>query len=87
MTGPVVAVAPGARTLENTEALVEGFRRRTGGRLMSLMTSDDYPAYETAILHAYGAALDNPELIVACVVGDGEAETGPLAASWSSTRW
>src|SRR6184192_4441301 len=35
-----------------------------------------------ALAHAYGAALDNPDLIVACVVGDGEAETGPLAASW-----
>jgi hypothetical protein len=35
---------PGARTLENTEGLVQVFRRRTGGRLMSLMTSDDYPA-------------------------------------------
>ena len=35
-----------------------------------------------SLVHAYGAALDNPDLIVACVVGDGEAETGPLAASW-----
>jgi xylulose-5-phosphate/fructose-6-phosphate phosphoketolase len=35
-----------------------------------------------SLAHAYGAAFDNPELIVACVVGDGEAETGPLAASW-----
>jgi xylulose-5-phosphate/fructose-6-phosphate phosphoketolase len=35
-----------------------------------------------ALSHAFGAALDNPDLIVACVVGDGEAETGPLAASW-----
>jgi phosphoketolase len=35
-----------------------------------------------ALAHAYGAAFDNPDLIVACVVGDGEAETGPLAASW-----
>lgn len=35
-----------------------------------------------SLAHAYGAALDNPELIVACIVGDGEAETGPLAASW-----
>jgi xylulose-5-phosphate/fructose-6-phosphate phosphoketolase len=35
-----------------------------------------------ALAHAYGAAFDSPELIVACVVGDGEAETGPLAASW-----
>jgi xylulose-5-phosphate/fructose-6-phosphate phosphoketolase len=37
--------------------------------------------------HAHGAALDNPGLIVACVVGDGEAETGPLAASWHSHRF
>jgi len=35
-----------------------------------------------ALAHAHGAAFDNPDLIVACVVGDGEAETGPLAASW-----
>jgi xylulose-5-phosphate/fructose-6-phosphate phosphoketolase len=35
-----------------------------------------------SLLHAYGAALDNPDLVVACVVGDGEAETGPLATSW-----
>jgi xylulose-5-phosphate/fructose-6-phosphate phosphoketolase len=37
-----------------------------------------------SLMHAYGAAFDNPDLIVACVVGDGEAETGPLAASWPS---
>jgi xylulose-5-phosphate/fructose-6-phosphate phosphoketolase len=37
--------------------------------------------------HAYGMALDNPDLIVACVVGDGEAETGPLAASWHSNKF
>ncbi|MBN1320771.1 MAG: phosphoketolase family protein [Thermoleophilia bacterium] len=37
--------------------------------------------------HAYGAAFDNPGLIVACVVGDGEAETGPLAASWHSNKF
>ncbi|MBB4619646.1 phosphoketolase family protein [Sphingomonas abaci] len=35
-----------------------------------------------ALVHAYGAAFDNPDLVVACVIGDGEAETGPLAASW-----
>ncbi len=40
-----------------------------------------------ALLHAYGAVLDNPELIVACVIGDGEAETGPLAASWQSCKF
>jgi Phosphoketolase len=40
-----------------------------------------------ALAHAYGAALDNPDLLVACVVGDGEAETGPLAASWHSNKF
>ncbi len=40
-----------------------------------------------AVSHAYGAAFDNPGLIVACVVGDGEAETGPLAASWHSNKF
>jgi xylulose-5-phosphate/fructose-6-phosphate phosphoketolase len=40
-----------------------------------------------ALVHAYGAALDNPDLLVACVVGDGEAETGPLAASWHSNKF
>ena len=35
-----------------------------------------------SLSHAFGAAFDNPDLIVACVVGDGEAETGPLATSW-----
>jgi xylulose-5-phosphate/fructose-6-phosphate phosphoketolase len=39
-----------------------------------------------ALAHAYGAAFDNPDLIIACVVGDGEAETGPLAASWHSNK-
>ena len=40
-----------------------------------------------SVSHAYGAALDNPELIVACVVGDGEAETGPLATAWHSNKF
>jgi xylulose-5-phosphate/fructose-6-phosphate phosphoketolase len=40
-----------------------------------------------SLSHAYGAALDNPELIVACVVGDGEAETGPLATAWHSNKF
>jgi xylulose-5-phosphate/fructose-6-phosphate phosphoketolase len=40
-----------------------------------------------ALAHAYGAAFDNPDLIVACVVGDGEAETGPLATSWHSNKF
>src|SRR4051794_17559659 len=40
-----------------------------------------------ALVHAYGAVLDNPELLVACVIGDGEAETGPLATSWHSNKF
>jgi xylulose-5-phosphate/fructose-6-phosphate phosphoketolase len=40
-----------------------------------------------SLSHAYGAAFDNPELIVACVVGDGEAETGPLATSWHGNKF
>src|SRR5580765_7734187 len=40
-----------------------------------------------ALAHAYGAAFDNPDLLVAAVVGDGEAETGPLAGSWHSNKF
>src|SRR6266550_1785602 len=40
-----------------------------------------------ALLHAYGAAFDHPELLVCCVIGDGEAETGALAASWHSNKF
>jgi xylulose-5-phosphate/fructose-6-phosphate phosphoketolase len=40
-----------------------------------------------SLLHAYGAAFDNPDLLVACIVGDGEAETGALATSWHSNKF
>src|SRR5215210_7759084 len=40
-----------------------------------------------ALSHAFGAVFDNPELVAACVIGDGEAETGPLAASWHSNKF
>jgi len=40
-----------------------------------------------ALMHAYGAVFDNPDLVALCVVGDGEAETGPLAASWHSNKF
>ncbi len=40
-----------------------------------------------SLVHAYGAALDNPDLLVCCVIGDGEAETGPLAASWHANKF
>ncbi len=50
----VVSVVPGKRTAENTGALVRDFRRRTAGRLMGLITSDEYAPYRGAILEAYG---------------------------------
>jgi IS1 family transposase len=56
----VVAAVPGARDVEGTEALVGEFRRRTGGRAIRLMTGDAYPAYETAILDAYGETVVPP---------------------------
>ena len=40
-----------------------------------------------SLSHAFGAAFDNPDLVVACVIGDGEAETGPLATAWQSTKF
>lgn len=50
----VLAVVPGARDVENVEAVVGEVKRRTGGRVMDLMTSDAYPVYEAAILDAHG---------------------------------
>src|SRR5260370_7233307 len=40
-----------------------------------------------SLLHAYGAALDHPDLLVLCVIGDGEAETGPLPTSWHCNKF
>ena len=56
----VVSVVPGERTAENVAAVVEDFRRRTAGRVMNLMTTDGYSAYEAAILDAYGQAVTPP---------------------------
>jgi IS1 family transposase len=50
----ILSVVPGARDAENVEAVVANVQRQTGGRVPDLMTSDNYPAYETAILQAYG---------------------------------
>jgi hypothetical protein len=54
----VLSVVPGARAVENVEAVVADVQRRTGGRVPELMTSDNYPAYETAILGAYGREVE-----------------------------
>ena len=56
----VVSVVPGERTAESVAAVVEDFKRRTGGRLMDLITTDGYPAYEEAILEAYGETVTPP---------------------------
>ena len=51
---------PGERTAENTQALVNDFKARTGGRLMNLITTDEYAAYKTALLEAYGEEITPP---------------------------
>ena len=56
----VVSVVPGKRTDEKTHQLVQDFRERTGGRLMNLMTSDEYPVYKTAIFEAYAVEQEQP---------------------------
>ena len=53
-------MVPGERTSENVVAVVEDFKRRTGGRLMNLITTDGYPGYEDAILRAYGETVTPP---------------------------
>jgi hypothetical protein len=55
-----VSVVAGKRTFANTQKLVNDFKRRTRGRFMNLMTSDEYPAYRTAILNAYGTTVVPP---------------------------
>jgi IS1 family transposase len=56
----VVSVVPGERTAESVVAVVENFKRRTGGRLMALITTDGYPAYAEALLGAYGETITPP---------------------------
>jgi IS1 family transposase len=56
----VVSVVPGKRSEEKAHQLVRDFKERTGGRLMNLLTSDEYPAYKTAIFEAYSAEKEVP---------------------------
>lgn len=56
----VVSVVPGKRTSENTRRLVQDFKQRTQGRLPNLITSDEYPVYETELLEAYGEEVVPP---------------------------
>src|SRR5712672_4837774 len=79
---------------ENTEGLRRLFRQFSfpGGIPSHVAAQTPGSIHEGgelgyALVHAFGAAFDNPDLVVACVVGDGEAETGPLAASWHSNKF
>ncbi|HEY1440048.1 MAG TPA: phosphoketolase family protein, partial [Mycobacterium sp.] len=79
---------------ENTEGLRRLFRQFSfpGGIPSHVAAQTPGSIHEGgelgyALVHAYGAAFDNPDLVVACVVGDGEAETGPLTASWHSNKF
>jgi XFP N-terminal domain len=66
----------------------DALRREVLPRLYEpVLTTLDPRGLGYSLSHAYGAALDNPDLIVACVVGDGEAETGPLATAWHSNKF
>jgi IS1 family transposase len=56
----ILSVVPGERTAEKVVAVVGDVRRRTGGRLMDLITTDGFPAYESAILDAYGVMITPP---------------------------
>ena len=56
----VVSVVPGKRTQDKVHQLVQDFRERTGGRVMNLMTSDEYPVYEAAIFEAYAVEQEQP---------------------------
>jgi IS1 family transposase len=56
----VMCVVPGKRTEDKVQQLVQDFKERTGGRIMNLMTSDEYPAYKTAIFEAYGVDQEFP---------------------------
>jgi hypothetical protein len=56
----VVSVVAGKRTEEKVHQLVQDFKARTGGRLMNLLTSDEYPAYKTALFEAYAVVREQP---------------------------
>src|SRR5262245_37824691 len=79
---------------QDREGMLRLFRRfsfpgGTGSHVTPEMPGSIHEGGELgyALSHAYGAAFDDPELVVFCVVGDGEAETGPLSAGWQSVRF
>jgi xylulose-5-phosphate/fructose-6-phosphate phosphoketolase len=79
---------------QNAEGMRELFRRFSfpggiGSHVTAHVPGSIHEGGELgyALAHAFGAAFDNPDLLVCCVIGDGEAETGPLAASWHSNKF
>ncbi|MGA8132740.1 MULTISPECIES: phosphoketolase family protein [Pseudomonas] len=82
------------RVEQNADGLLQLFRQFSWPYGISSHVSAQVPGSINeggelgySLAHAYGAAFDNPDLIVACVIGDGEAETGALAASWHSNKF
>ncbi|WP_191487913.1 phosphoketolase [Pseudomonas sp. FEN] len=82
------------RVEQNAQGLLQLFRQFSWPYGISSHVSAQVPGSINeggelgyCLAHAYGAAFDNPDLIVACVIGDGEAETGALAASWHSNKF
>ena len=74
-----------ARSSSGSSRSPAGSRRTSRPRRRARSTRAASSATRSS--HAYGAAFDNPDLLVCCVVGDGEAETGPLATSWHSNKF
>jgi xylulose-5-phosphate/fructose-6-phosphate phosphoketolase len=76
---------PGIRTLFREFSTPGGVGSHCGPHIPSSLHEGGELGY--SLLHAYGAAFDNPALIVACVIGDGEAETAPLEGSWKGNKF
>jgi xylulose-5-phosphate/fructose-6-phosphate phosphoketolase len=82
---PVTHDEPGMRLLFRQFSTPGGVSSHCGAHLPGSIHEGGELGY--ALLHAYGAAFDNPDLIVACIIGDGEAETGPLEGSWKGNKF
>ncbi len=82
---PVDSNAEGLRNLFHSFSFPGGVPSHVAPQVPGSINEGGELGYSLA--HAFGAAFDNPDLVVCCVVGDGEAETGPLAASWHSNKF
>lgn len=82
---PVTQDEPGLRLLFRQFSTPGGVSSHCGAHLPGSIHEGGELGY--SLLHAYGAAFDNPNLIVACIIGDGEAETGPLEGSWKGNKF